>query len=194
MATKQKGLSGLFSFTWTLWGIGVLVPVEALCPSISSESPGEFGKSLLVLRFPILVDDLEFYLVVEHASVPSLPKDTLAGVLGGRVSLKLPKECACNAGDPGSILGLLETPWRRKWQPTPVFLTWEIPWIEKPDRPQSMGLQRIRHNLETNTHTHPVERCWGGRGGGWLKDTGWHSPSGKVLGGALLKDTEVSQL
>ena len=32
------------------------------------------------------------------------------------------KECACNAGDPGSIPGLERIPWRREWQPTPVFL------------------------------------------------------------------------
>ena len=32
------------------------------------------------------------------------------------------KESACNAGDPGSIPGLGRTPWRRKWQPTPIFL------------------------------------------------------------------------
>ena len=25
-------------------------------------------------------------------------------------------------------------------------LAWEIPWIEKPVRLQSMGLQRVRHN------------------------------------------------
>ena len=30
------------------------------------------------------------------------------------------KESACNAGDPGSIPGKI--PWRRKWQPTPIFL------------------------------------------------------------------------
>jgi len=30
------------------------------------------------------------------------------------------KESACSAGDPGSIPG--KTPWRRKWQSTPVFL------------------------------------------------------------------------
>ena len=30
------------------------------------------------------------------------------------------KESACNAGDPGSLPGKI--PWRRKWQPTPVFL------------------------------------------------------------------------
>ena len=32
------------------------------------------------------------------------------------------KESACNAGDPGSIPGFGKIPWRRKWQPTPVFL------------------------------------------------------------------------
>ena len=32
------------------------------------------------------------------------------------------KASAYNAGDPGSILGLERFPWRRKWQPTLVFL------------------------------------------------------------------------
>ena len=32
------------------------------------------------------------------------------------------KESACNAGDPGSIPGSARFFWRRKWQPTPVFL------------------------------------------------------------------------
>ena len=31
-------------------------------------------------------------------------------------------------------------PWRRKWQPTPVFLP-EIPWTEEPGRLQSKGSQ-----------------------------------------------------
>ena len=30
-------------------------------------------------------------------------------------------------------------PWRRAWQPTPVFLPGESPWTEKPGRLQSMG-------------------------------------------------------
>ena len=34
------------------------------------------------------------------------------------------KEPACNAGDPGMI-GVGKIPWRRKWQPTPVFLPGE---------------------------------------------------------------------
>ena len=32
------------------------------------------------------------------------------------------KESACNTGDPGLIPGLRRFPWRRKWQPTAVFL------------------------------------------------------------------------
>ena len=31
------------------------------------------------------------------------------------------KESACNAGDLGSIPGSGRFPWRRAWQPTPVF-------------------------------------------------------------------------
>ena len=32
-------------------------------------------------------------------------------------------------------------------------LAWSIPWTEKPVGLQSMGLQRVRHNWATNTHT-----------------------------------------
>jgi len=32
------------------------------------------------------------------------------------------KEPALNAGGLSSIPGVLKMPWRRKWQPTPVFL------------------------------------------------------------------------
>ena len=35
------------------------------------------------------------------------------------------KESLCNAGDLGLIPGLRKIPWRRKWQPTPVFLPGE---------------------------------------------------------------------
>ena len=37
-------------------------------------------------------------------------------------------------------------PWRRAWQPTPVFLPGESPWTEEPGGLQSMGLQRVGHN------------------------------------------------
>ena len=35
------------------------------------------------------------------------------------------KVSACNAQGPGSIPGLERFPWRRKWQPTPIFLPGE---------------------------------------------------------------------
>ena len=33
------------------------------------------------------------------------------------------------------------------------ILAWKIPWAEKPGGLQSMGLQRVRHDLVTNTST-----------------------------------------
>ena len=33
-------------------------------------------------------------------------------------------------------------PWRRAWQPTPVFLPGESPWTGEPDGLQAMRLQR----------------------------------------------------
>ena len=41
------------------------------------------------------------------------------------VSSSVGKESACNAGDLGSIPGLGKIAWRRKWQPTTVFLPGE---------------------------------------------------------------------
>ena len=32
------------------------------------------------------------------------------------------------------------------------ILAWRIPWTEEPVGLQSMGSQRVRHDLETNTH------------------------------------------
>ena len=46
-----------------------------------------------------------------------------------------------------------EDPWRRAWQPTPLFLPGESPWTEEPGRLQSMGLQRVRHDGVTKHST-----------------------------------------
>ena len=40
-------------------------------------------------------------------------------------------------------------PWRRAWQPTPVFLPGESLWTEEPGRLQFMGSQRVRHSQAT---------------------------------------------
>ena len=51
------------------------------------------------------------------------------------------KESACNAGDWGSIPWVGKIPWRRNWQPTPVFLPRESPCTEEAGRLQSTGSQ-----------------------------------------------------
>ena len=46
-----------------------------------------------------------------------------------------------------------KSPWRRKWQPIPVFLTGESSWTEKPGRLQSMESQRVGHDSATKHST-----------------------------------------
>ena len=36
------------------------------------------------------------------------------------------------------------------------ILAWRIPWTEEPGELQSLGLQRLRHNLATNFHPRSV--------------------------------------
>ena len=59
------------------------------------------------------------------------------GFLGGSVAKESVCQCRRCWFDPwvGNI------PWKRKWQATPVFFAWEIPWTEEPGSLQSMGLQ-----------------------------------------------------
>ena len=50
------------------------------------------------------------------------------GASGGSDS----KESACECRRPRFDPWAGKIPWRRKWQPTPVFLPWESPWTEEP--------------------------------------------------------------
>ena len=52
------------------------------------------------------------------------------------------KNPPANARETSSILESGRFPQRRKWQPTPVFLPWAIPWTEEPGGLQSMGSQK----------------------------------------------------
>ena len=51
----------------------------------------------------------------------------------------------------GSLVGKI--PWRRAWQPTPVFLPRESSWTEEPGGLQSMGSQRVGHDWATKHST-----------------------------------------
>ena len=64
------------------------------------------------------------------------------GLPGGSVVKNLP----ASAGDTGLIPGSGRTPWRRKWQPTPVFLLGEA---LEPGMLQSMGSLRVGHDFVT---------------------------------------------
>ena len=70
------------------------------------------------------------------------------------------KESACNAGNLGSILGLGRSPGDGMATHSSI-LAWRVPWTEEPCGLQSMGSQRVGHDLVTNTHTMVEIRCLG---------------------------------
>ena len=57
-----------------------------------------------------------------------------------------------------------EEPTEKEMETHSSMLVWEIPWTEKPGRPQSMGSQRVGHNLATKQQqqvTTSFPRLWG---------------------------------
>ena len=68
-------------------------------------------------------------------------------------------------GKPGFEPWVGKIPWRRAWQPTPVFLPGEPPWTEEPGRLQAMRLQRVEHDRATkyrllNTEVQKETHYW----------------------------------
>ena len=59
------------------------------------------------------------------------------------------KESACNVGDPGLIPGSGRSPWRRKWQPTPVFLPGKSHGQRSLVGYRKWGHEIVGHNLVT---------------------------------------------
>ena len=61
------------------------------------------------------------------------------------------KNLPANAGDLRDCVGSLgwEDPLEEGMATNSSFLSWEIPWIEEPSRLQSLGSQRIGHDLVT---------------------------------------------
>ena len=52
-------------------------------------------------------------------------------------------------------------PWRKKWQPTPVFLPGESAWTEEPSRFPVHGVVSIGHDLATKPLSLPFFGCTG---------------------------------
>ena len=63
------------------------------------------------------------------------------------------KNLPANAGDTFRSLGQ-EDPLVEVVATHSSILARRIPWTEEPDGPQPMGLQRVKHDRVTNTHTH----------------------------------------
>ena len=67
------------------------------------------------------------------------------------------KESTFNAGNPSLIPGSGRFPWRREWQPNPVFLPGEF----HEQRLQSMGSQRVEQDWVKNSLTFmPLMNLW----------------------------------
>ena len=58
------------------------------------------------------------------------------------------KKRPVNAGDLKDVVLILgwEDPLEESMATHSSILAWRIPWIEEPGGPQSMGLQRVRHD------------------------------------------------
>ena len=69
---------------------------------------------------------------------------------GGWASLGKESTCQCRRCGFNPWVGKI--PWRSKCQLTPVFLPGKIPWTEEPGGLQSMGSQRVEHNLATKNN------------------------------------------
>ena len=70
------------------------------------------------------------------------------------------KESPCNAGDMGSIPGLGRFPWRRKWQPTPVFLPGKSLGQRSLVGYRPWGHKRVGYNLATKQQQDLLRACY----------------------------------
>ena len=61
------------------------------------------------------------------------------------------KNPPADAGDVGLIAGSGRSPGEGNGNPLQYF-AWEIPWTDEAGGLQSMGSQRVRHDLETKQH------------------------------------------
>ena len=89
---------------------------------------------------------LETEVIINHADVMRPLKNLQ---IMGFPHRSVGKESACNAGDLGSVPGWGRSPGEGNGYPFSTILAWRIPWTEEPGRLQSMGLQRVRHDLPT---------------------------------------------
>ena len=80
---------------------------------------------------------------------------------GGFPSGGSSKEPACQCRTRALNHWIRKISWRRKWQPTSVFLSGKILWIEELGGLQSLGPLRVEHNWATEHTYMPKAIQWG---------------------------------
>ena len=108
---------------------------------------GSHSKERRKVQLPFLFREGE---TEAPAGLSNLPKFALVrvrarGFPGGSVG----KESTYDAGEPGSIPGSGKIPWRKEWQPTPVFLTGKLHGQRSLAGYSPMGHKRVGYNLVT---------------------------------------------
>ena len=126
-------------------------PVDCSPPgfSVHEDSPGKntgVGCHALLQRIFLTQGSNPYLLCLQHWRATSSPlelSDKLYHVYSWdslvAQTVKNPLQC----WRPGFNPWVGKIPWRRAWQPTPVFLPGESSWTEDPGELQSIGLQRV---------------------------------------------------
>ena len=104
-----------FSVIQGLTGLFLSVPCFKPLPSNSFLSLAFKAQNCLLLQHCAVLVPWHWDTKLSPSLSISLPSLSFPGGSDGKVS-------ACNSGDLGSIPGSGRSPWRRKWQPTPVLL------------------------------------------------------------------------
>ena len=79
----------------------------------------------------------------------NIPPPHFATLVSGLFWCFSSKELSCQCRRCGYDAWVRKIPWRRKRQTHSNILAWEIPRTEEPGKLQSMGPQRVGHNLVT---------------------------------------------
>ena len=104
-------------------------------------------RCMLDLLYPLT--KITYALAFSHFLFGTVPQSYLRSCIpgnGGFPSGSEVNNLPAKAGDTSSIPGS-EVPFERKMATHSSILTWKIPWTEESGELQSMGSQRVKHNL-----------------------------------------------
>ena len=163
--------------------------MDLLSASVTETRRVKFFHSLLVARIShvILFQPRRTFRENSHLYWIWMWYLELQGFPGGSVVKNPP----ANAGDAGLILWVGKVPWRRKWQPIPVFLLGKSQGQEEPGGLQSMVLQKSWTQLWLNNNN--LELQWSPWN--WMKGQGdRRDPSPQQLSANSENKSQLLQL